>query len=108
MLRFRGHKDYVIFMWKQIVLFWATVVNPNQSSARASALNHLGLEKILELPWLIQTDNLIFKSSYLLCWNASTFGYSNTVVEIWDVLFSVGLCLPGKNKSSLDHSPMKV
>lgn len=56
MLRLRGHKDYMIFMWKQIVLLWTSVANPTQNSARVCALNHLELERILELPWLIQTE----------------------------------------------------
>lgn len=34
--------------------------------------------------------------------------HMNIDVKIWDVLFSVDLCLPGKNKSNLDHSPMWV
>lgn len=55
MFRLRGHKDYMVFMWKQIVLLWTSVVNPTQNSASVSALNHLGLELILELPCLIQT-----------------------------------------------------
>lgn len=56
MLRLRGHRNYLIFLWKQIVLLWTSVVNPTLYSARVSALNHLGLEMILELPWLMQTE----------------------------------------------------
>lgn len=55
MLRFRGHRGYMIFMWKQIVLLWTSLVNTTQNSARVSALNRLGLEMIVELPYLIQT-----------------------------------------------------